>query len=481
MKKINLTLMTRNLTAKERAKMINAYFQKENQDDKDYSNEIKKLKSNIPYHQIPEHNFYMKILQLAGFANMDMQTAYLHLELTGKQILIIDNNLLYETYHRHIKRLLKGIPKILTQQKYDELHKKSKKGELNSVFGIESLAEHEAFTKLQSEGKIGKDNYLYSFNENLRRSKKTDEEIIDEKVDQIKRGIEKLNLLTKRNSPLKEVYKDYSQYLELSPKEIRSKAKDEINFTRLKPEIIKLWEKTVVKERKILNKLIKKGTLIAQQVSENLTRYGNVQKGKSGITAESWYNYPNKKDKSFNEFIDNESQLIEYNYGQVAVINSKHPSPNTKKSITKHLKVLGLIKEKNKRLELKPETFDTLITNIIKFKKMYTKGLSLIKAVNKVEKCYFDGDHIMNRDNWFGKWLLEAGEKIANDHNSVIKTIINDFNLFNTDEKEITFAKIDQIIIKLPLSVKSSILKGDIDDIIKPAIKSSGFNPPILP
>ncbi len=482
MKKINLTSMTRNLTAKERAKMINVYFLKEDQDDKDYSNEIKKLKSNIPYHQIPEHNFYMKILQLASFANMDLQTAYLHLELTGKQILIIDNNLLYETYHRHIKRLLKGIPKILTQQKYDKLHKKSKKDELDSVFGIESLAEHEAFAKLQSKGKINKDDYLYIFSEQLRKSRMTDKEILDEKVEQITKGIEKLNLLTKRNSSLKEVYKDYSQYLDLSPKEIRSKAKEQIDFTRLEPEVIKLWEKTVAEETKTLNKLVEKGVLKEKQVSEKSTWYGNAdQKGKSGITAESWYDYSDKKDKSFNEFIDNKNQLVECNYGQVAVLNSEYSVINNKKSIAKYLKQLELIKEKDKNLELKPEIFDALTSNITKFKKMFTKGLSLIKAVNKIEKCYFDGDHILNKDNWFGKWLLKAGEEIVNNHNRIIKTIINDYNSFNTDVKEITFPKIDQIKIKLPSSVKESTLKNDIDDIIQPAIKCSGFNPPILP
>ncbi|MFC1790328.1 hypothetical protein ACFLZP_02490 [Patescibacteria group bacterium] len=494
MKNFKLSSLAPNLTAKERAKMLAAYALKQEEEDKDYSKELEDLNSYIPNHQIPEHNFYINILKSMVYVYADLQTAYLHLELAGKQLVITDNFLMLDIIVDNLCWQMRHTPQIATRHQFDQWFEEIREKELSAVFSLEQLAKHEALKRLKQEGSFDKKEDIVSIEEELEENaNKTAEQMLENHVASTQKGIKKYQLLKRRKSPLASVYEDYKPSIGLTVDQLKGKLKEKYDYQPPNPERVSKWQQAVTEEKNKLEQLVQKGVLIEGVVGSEIGWYGTIKdKGQKGITAQSWYDYEGKQDKSLNEFLSDKDKVVEFHKGPLAVEISPYSDKEkcygqeNQQRLVKTLTKFKLIKltknkESKKVLNLKKETKDNLTSCLKDLKVISLKSLAYIRAIKRIEKCYFDNHPIISRKTWFGTRAKKAASRIVDNHNQKLTLVINYYNRFNTDQKEITFPKINQFWLRLPKKAEKKETNEVVDLIIKRAIESSKYSPPILP
>lgn len=325
-----LTALAQSLSGKECAFLAIEYINKEKEDGKNYDEEVKSIHTAIsPYQDNrnrQEFIFYWSLWKDLNFLSLDLQTSILILRETRKQLDIIKCLLIDSCVTRRTHWMVRWIPKIYTQEQFETIYKKVREQQLTEVFPIDRVARHEAFLRLQQEGFLSEDDEhegvidYYEID-----NQRTLEELITEKATEIRTYLEKEEKDKQRG--VMSVGGDiYVEYKGLDLEEIKAEIAKNGTVTKPTQEEVDRWNSVVQREEVKLREAIAQGKLVQSQVVEKGGWYHNGDQfiGKEGILAQSWYDYPDKLDKNFKEFIDNKDDLVEFYDGEFLIARSRN-------------------------------------------------------------------------------------------------------------------------------------------------------------
>lgn len=320
-----LTAFAQSLTGKERAFLAIDYINKEKKDGKNYDEETKLIQATIsPYRDNPERQefiFYWELWRNLCFLSLDLQTNILLLRATHRQLDIAKSIFVSSCLVRHIYLTFRWMPKIYTSEQFEQIYKKVREEHLSETMPLMQIARHEAFLSLQQQGyldpKDDQEGVIEWYEED---SKKTLEELVAEKAKSIKNYLDDEERRKKRGAVA--VGEDlYSEYLGLEMPKIEEKVKELGVITKPPAEEVERWNQELALQEAKLRDLIKEGKLTAITVTNSFGWYHNGEEyiGTEGITAQSWYDYPDKLDKNFNGYIDEQHQLVEFSEGEFLI------------------------------------------------------------------------------------------------------------------------------------------------------------------
>lgn len=254
-----LAALAKSLTGKEAAFLVIDYQIRSEKEKRDYSNEIKTIVSSINYndlHKRQEYIFYHDMWRNCGFYSMDLQTSLMHLEIYAWKLEAI-NQLMFDNSFKYLfSRFMNTLPKYLNQEQFNDLYLKCRDKMFAEHLPLESVAEYEAFKRLEKEGLIAEDKYYV---------------VAD---------------IFCANEELKNIFEKY--------------------VGDIKNELEKAIKNGLLQEGKVIDKI-------------GWYHSGDKYIGQRAITGKSWYNYNKKFDNSYNKFIDNKGKLTEFYEGELAI------------------------------------------------------------------------------------------------------------------------------------------------------------------
>lgn len=497
MKNFSIQALAGVLTAKERAKIIAEYIVKGDETGEDLSHEINKIKMNMSSNQITEFNFYMDMIQTVHVVmEADFQTMYLRFFLYSQQLEKIYQQWSMSIYSHFTRRDLNWLPKIVTPQGYRELYEEQKAQELSAVFSLETLAEHEALAKIQSEG-WWQDTDLFMVHKQLvADANKTEDQLINEYLDHVEERVATyLEYKDKKNAFL-HLYQEYSEYEGKSRDEMREMVTAKYDFTPTDPADTQKWLGEIENQKQQLQKLIDEGVLEAAVVGSEFGFYGTSEdEGKQGITAASWYNYLEKYDTGFNDFIDDVDNLIYFCHNDVAIIQTKQSQEKKtddltaniiKKRLLEHLDHFNAITYEpisgDKKLHLEAKTLERIKELLFSISVIKLRFLAYIRVIETVEDFYFDGTQIVSRKTWYAKAAQEHYDFMLQQHQQYIDFVYNYFGNFTIGSVNPVFDCHDDIQFVEPTEEEiQKVTKEQMGFMLEKATKDSHFRPSRTP
>ncbi|MEO8581389.1 MAG: hypothetical protein ABI425_02285 [Patescibacteria group bacterium] len=409
MKNFSLNNISKVLTAKERAKLVAEYSVKEQLEDRNYTHEIEAVKAGITNAQINEYNFYASLIYtLQAMMDGDLQTMTLQLQYFASKLDAIYRLLRFSIAADVLLLQLKWLPKVLTEQGFEELYQKLRTEEFSAVFTIECLAEQEALHYFKSKG-----------------------ELTDWHVDEVQMAL-----------------RDGDFYLK------------------------KEWAEEVAKQQLKINQWIDNNVLEGKTVTTGQGYYCTKRDiGKPGVTALSWYECKEKLDRNFNDFIDNKKELVHFCENEVAIDYSPPyagaTAERTKESMKQIFESFAFIKATHSK-----DYFDITLTlhSDLKeqmediFRQVATMRLKMeayIDATKRVEACYFDGQEIVSRELWFGTKGQRAYKWLEQCHTEIFDELLKYFH--RIPQEKITF----EYPKPLDISEKTVSIKEESNNIIE--------------
>ncbi|CAN5282395.1 hypothetical protein BH10PAT2_BH10PAT2_0830 [soil metagenome] len=409
MKNFSLNNISKVLTAKERAKLVAEYSVKEQLEDRNYTHEIEAVKAGITNSQINEYNFYASLIYtLQAMMDGDLQTMTLHLQYFASKLDAIYRLLRFSIAADVLLLQLNWLPKVVTEEGFEQLYQKLRNEELSAIFTIECLAEQEALYYFKSKG-----------------------ELTDWHTD-----------------------------------EVRMALRDDDFYLKQK------WVEEVARQRAKIEQWITDGFVEGKEVVAGKGYYSTKPDiGKAGITARSWYECKEKFDKDFDNFIDSKKELVHFCENEVAVDYSPPYSgataERTKESMKKIIENFAFIKATHGKdyfditLTLHSDLKEQMVDIFRQVATMRLKMEAYIDATKRVEACYFDGQEIVNRELWFGTKGQRAYKWLEQCHTEIFDELLKYFH--RIPQEKITF----EYPKPLDISEKTVSIKEESDNIIE--------------
>jgi len=429
-----LNALAAGLTGKEAAKLVVKYLLKGEKEGTSYGSEIKTIVSNISPNQASEYSYYYHISLALGLLLLDLQTAYLHVQLANASLEKIHLGVFsLDLVVKPILISCRFIPKILTEADLETLYKKYREEELSRVMPINKVAEYETYHRLEKEGLFkGVDSYP--------------EDIID--------------WLTGRE-------------------------KDEEAPTK---EQIEKWNSVLVEEKEKLETLVKEDILKEAPVVEEFGWYHNSKgdgvkyKGTRGITSRSWYEYKDKQDKGLNEHINDRVGLVSWNDGELALALSEDSKRNSKdnpeicwgeywrSSAIRLVEKIQPVKSDGKSLKFQEEEYKELVKHTVnRFHEEYQQFLNHRELILKLETDYFDGMQVLDREkSQLNESVIKEVKGYADAHNEIVNKVIDSHNDFHDDKKDKkTFEEINDYLVNLPEKADEKWLEENVEKVLE--------------
>jgi hypothetical protein len=422
MKDFSLNNISRVLTAKERAKLIANYAIKEELEGKDYEHEIEAIKAGIPDTQINEYNFYVSLVHtLQVVMDADLQTMTLFFQCFEAKLDCIYRLLRFSIMADVLLLQLRWLPKVVTEEGFEQLYCKLRDEEFSAIFSIESLAEQETLAQLKSQG-----------------------ELQDWHADEVQTAL-----------------KNGSFYLTQE------------------------WKTELGKQQAKIQQWINEGKLEGKEVISGGGYYSTkADIGKQGVTARSWYDHKEKLDKDFNNFIDNKKALVHFCENDVAIDYSPFTEGTAERTKTRMKEIverMAFIKREREKdyfdvtLTLNPilkEQMEDIFRQIVT---MRLKMEAYINATQRVEACYFDGQEMVGQEVWFGTKAKKVYQSIEDNHKETFDDLLKYFGRFSQDKITFEYPK------PLDVSEQAESIKEQSDELVQTMVdkarKQSGFSP----
>lgn len=422
MKNFSLNDISKVLTAKERAKLIAEYAIKEQLEDRNYTREIEAVKAGIPNAQANEYNFYVSLVYtLQALMDGDLQTMTLHIQHFAAKLDAIYRLLRFSIAADVLLLHLNWLPKVVTEDGFEQLYQKLREEEFAAIFTVECLAEQEALWYFKSKG-----------------------ELTDWHTDEVQMAL-----------------RDGDFYLK------------------------KEWAEQIVKQQAKIEQWIANGLVEGKEVITGKGYYSTKPDiGKAGVTARSWYDCKEKLDRDFDNFIDSKKELVHFCENDVAIDYSPYSegtAERTKKSMRQIFETFAFIKKEHGKdyfditLTLNPD-LKTQMEDI--FRQVATMRLKMeayIDATKRIEACYFDGQEIVGREIWFGTKGQLVYQWLEQSHKEIFDDLMEYFHRIPQEKVIFDYPK------PLDISEKTASIKEQSDELIKKMIsrakKESHFTP----
>lgn len=386
---INLTSISKRMTAKERAKLTTSLVLKgletvDPDKDKKLPTEvdIARITNACPPEQAREYNFYIGIRQSIYrviLTSIELELSYL--EALDGRANQIRHALSITPIVNEVLRMVRQQPVLVSKEDYDKAVVEAIKKESNSILELTGshyatiskgeaiqiagkaiatgqisratslenktgIVEREAYNRLVHEGKIDQEripDYIDGWIDFINDYNKTDEEIIATKVEEEKDGLKRYlrSKKTTENAPegrLHKLWESYAKYEGLTDKEIgeliikEKEEQDKKNNTNwlLRPtkEEYSLWQTTLKEEKERIDKAISEGKLTLTKGKQR--RYNRETKEwekveVEGITAGSYYNWKDKRPEK-SDYNPLKEEYIEFRYIEgKGVVNINDP------------------------------------------------------------------------------------------------------------------------------------------------------------
>jgi hypothetical protein len=427
MKNLSLNNVSLVLTAKERAKLVAQYTISEQLESKDYGHEIETVRAGVTSDQGKEYNFYISLIYSIQFLmEADLQTMTLYFSYFAAQLHSIYRLLRSSIIADVLLLQLKWLPKVMTQDEFEQLYNKIKDEELAAVFSIETLAEHEALASLKSQG-----------------------ELKDWLVDEV--------------------------HLALNENTFHLKEK---------------WLNEVAQQHEKIERWIQERKLEGQEVKSVDGYYSSKEDlGKPGVTAQSWYACAEKFDTSFNDFIDSKKELVHFHENDVAIDYSPYSESSaekTKARIKQMVEYFAFVKKEHSEkdyfditLTLNPslkEQIEDIFESVIPF---YIKMMAYITTTQRIETFYFDDQEIVDRTIWDGTRAQNAYQVIEDSYQEIFGDLKEHFSRLSQSKLTFPYPSLpDKEALQNSIKEQSDEL---IKTMIERAINDSGFRPANLP
>lgn len=435
-----LSSLTQTLNPKEAAKLVISYLLKEDEEKKDYENEIKTIVGSISPHKAREYNFYWTMYRNLDYYMLDFQTMYLELKLKDAYLSKIHYCLLIAPALDYVQRTLKRLPKPISFEEYQTKLKEEKEKRLQEVWSLDDLSKSEAYHSLVSQGEIDKDKYseIESVIDAIKNIGKTHEELLENAYKSL--GDFERKTLARKTGKKPE---------ELSEQEVKKYIEQSLNLLEdATPQFKELWDSEVKVQRGKIEGLIKDGIL-------KWSKYEN----KEGITMESIYkNIHLFSDKWLKQYVDD---IENYELGEedtdevfrpyVGSVDFRHIRRDSKNKQSmydmdthfsinmlqnlqflkcKHTKLTDFFHESNHELEFAQSSYKEVFIKLVSQIKDIIRSLNGYKEVIiRIERQYFDGMEAVSRK---GLWsdVSETQKAIVQSHNQLLQNTLDSYSTF---------------------------------------------------
>ncbi len=503
---LNMAKVSEVMTPKERAKLVIALMLKgfgESDLSKDEpistEAEINQAVAACPSSQAREYNFFINLKDHVWrrlLIIMELDQNYLE-KLEGR-LRLVDYLLVTAPIIHEVLRAVERQPVLAKRSDYEKALERAKEQKRNEILEIDGrcgLAEQEAYEKLLAEEKIeGSDDWIDGWDDYMGNYGKTQDQLIDETVAKVKEQLkeyQKRKELTDRE-PL--LWEGFSKYEGLSDEELRElvikndSSKDVDVSGRIQiptKEDYELWQKTVSEQKERILKAVKEGKLKTKD---------------NGIEAGSYYNWPERCQKSRSE-LDEEN--IEMGMVDGEIVWSGDPKAEKSGSHWQHVALATPLYEgidtimMNKERELassflrsllpvkvgerdhKSDIAQVTLTNqhfeeglkyfVVEFSKTIVEIHNYIAVIERIEQRHFDGMEIVSRDLKHTAGIiprvLATIDEIVKLHNGKLKEVAHGFNLMGMGLTEYKFDQLDGFILKSDYKVDDGWVEKKLEDI----------------
>lgn len=301
---LNLAKTSTLMTATERAKMVIALQLKAlkevsdkniNEDNLlDYDSpvsltniQIEQIVNSCPNSQARQYNFLMDLKKLVWNRLTErIRQDILTLQILEGKMAVMKYSLSMSPYFYFLIRDLERVPKVVTKEEYDKGVNRAREVERAQVLKMEgwySLPEQEAYYRLVGEGKL-EDGELEFYLSYINNFGETEDKLVEEKVSEIKAGIEEYKKEKERLEGEEPSSNFYSKYLGLSDEEIKVKVRVDYkgSFDIPAKDEVDTWNQAVSEEKERILKAAIDGKLKLKE---------------DGIEAGSYYDWPERHQK----------------------------------------------------------------------------------------------------------------------------------------------------------------------------------------
>lgn len=484
-----LANLAESLSGKECALLAIEFNNKEDKEGKSYKEERETISAVIspysPDNKRKEFYFYYKLWMNLSFFGLDVQTCLLQLRVLNNKLRIVSSALINSCLVDNALWCFRSIPKILTEEEFIELYEKVRAERLAEIMPVSQLAKHEAFLRLQAEGFLEEDDEHEAIFEYFEESgKKIKEEQVKIRANEIKDYLDEEEARKARGT----VTLDdgpYKEYEGLTLEGIESKVATEEDFSQPDPQEVERWHKTVEEELVELRRLVDKGILKTSKVIENGGWYysGKEFIGQEGIIGESWYNYLEKRDKDFNEFIDNKDDLVEFYEGEFVIARSRGASckgkddevcsaEKSRQNVEERLKNMLYIQKKDSILDIIPDIKPHYLERIKETQETIQRLVNHVEVIKRAEKQLF-GNVIHIAEDLIKQADGEIPD-VVKSQDETLKTVLSNFNIL-AFEKEVILKDDAKYRLTTEVQPDEAWVKESIEHLIEIAERESGY------
>ena len=511
-KQVDLSIVSRNLSPKERAKLVIKLVLKgwsEVKDDPEAeistAADVKAVVAASPRSEGQEYNQYIGIKEDVWSRLMPLLESLLQeLRLRESRVAQVLYMLALAPMSNQTITMIERQPVIVTREEYDEAVRKAKqliRNEVLELEGLHGIVQEEAYASLLAQGEIEENGtYLDGWADYMDRYGKTDEELIAGSVKSIKEGREHYLKYKARLPEDKEprLWNHWKQFVGDSDEElaeyVRGKQPDDL--MRPPKKMVELWRAEVTKQRQRVEEAIKTGQLAAQDEGislgsyydwpERISKYGGEEGGE-----EKDYN-PLSEDcielRYYHEhgvrFTGDPEMLKLDDYGCRIVIATdnesymaKHSWDN-KQALIEFVDVNNPVKVTGSRDindDIRTIKFSNkLYIKVLKHFKEHAEGLlqemtNYLALVEAIEEKHFDSMEIVSRDPDHPLGTVprvkEEIVSIPQGYNDKLTNVTADFAVSSGGMYEYVFPEINDLLLNMEYQVDKEWLTKHIADV----------------
>ncbi len=448
--------------------------------------DIRMIIASCPSSDASEYNYLVSLHKAVWKEIIGKMCDYLtRIELMAGDIRALSYLISIDFLIQHMIDELSRVPVIVSKKDYDEGVLSAREFERAQVIQLHdryNLAEEEAYARLIKEGKILEGGDLDEYLDFIENYGKTEEDLFNEKLQEIKKGIEEYKERKTRLEGDEPLFSWVSKYVDLTEDKLHEEIKKSYKDYFMIPtqEEFDLWQKTIEEERLRLLEAVKVGQLKAKD---------------NGIEAGSYYDWTERHQKFAGEEgsshihwnpLNEDCLEIGYADGKVASSGQALKSDNWRHIViatphnenmpflagpdkdgqTKVDSVLDLLRmlapfqainkdtDANKiTLKFSKDTYEEMIVNFVEQATILIRKIVNYKAlIEEIERKYFDGMDIVNKDPLaqdisIGR-IEEAVQNVINTHNNRIKDALKQLNRTDFGFCEFELEDMDEYLLK---------------------------------
>jgi len=511
-KQVDLSIVSRNLSPKERAKLVIKLVLKgwsEVKDDPEAeistTADVKAVVAASPRSEGQEYNQYIGIKEDVWSRLMPLlETLLQELRLRESRVAQVLYMLALAPMTNQAITMIERQPVTVTREEYDKAVEEAKqliRSEVLELEGLHGIVQEEAYASLLVQDEIEENgSYLDGWVDYMDRYDKTDEELIAASVKSIKEGREHYLKYKARLPEDKEprLWNHWKQFVGKSDEQLSEYVKEKQPDDLMHPpkKMVELWEAEVEKQRQRIDEAIKAGQLDTQDEGVTLGSYYDWHERISKYAGES-----GGEEKGYNPLSEDCIELRYFHdhgirfagdpdilklddHGCRIVIATENESFvathswDNKQALIEFVDVNNPVKITGSRDindDVRTIKFSNkLYVEVLKHFKEHAEGLlqemtNYLALVEAIEDKHFDRMEIVSRDGEHPLGTMtrvkEEIVSIPEGYNDKLTSVTADFALSSGGMFEYVFPEIDGLLLNMDYEVDSEWLTKHISDV----------------